>query len=102
MTAAALTLFAPRIGYYATFAAPPTIRETLSTARDRFDLDLPMADLFTWGTDADAIASVTSGFRVGTETIGGQRCEHFAMRQDRMSTGRSGSAKGARRCRASW
>jgi hypothetical protein len=30
---------------------PATIAQTLRAARDRYDIELPLADLFTWGTD---------------------------------------------------
>lgn len=76
-----VTLFAPRVGYYASFAAPATIRETVRVARERYGVETPLADLFMWGTDPEATARVTSAFRVGDETIGGQVCEQYAMRQ---------------------
>jgi hypothetical protein len=76
------TLVSPRIGYYATFAAPPTIAETLKIASDRYGIETPMADLFAWGSDPAAVAKVQSAFMVGTETIRGQACDHYAMRQE--------------------
>lgn len=77
-----LTVVAPRVGYYATAPAPGTIRETLHAAADRFGLEMPLADLFVWGQDQRVSDRVTSAFRVGTETIGGQTCEQYAMRQE--------------------
>lgn len=75
------TLFSPRLGYYATFAAPPTIAEMLKAASEKYAIETPLADLFAWGGGTDPAAQLQSAFRVGTETINGQICDHYAMRQ---------------------
>jgi hypothetical protein len=76
------TLFAPRVGYYATFPAPGTIKETLEQARDKLGLELPITELFTWGADPDSAAPITSAFSIGPETISGQLCDQYAFRQE--------------------
>jgi hypothetical protein len=75
------TLFSPRVGYYATFAAPATIGELLKIAADKYAIDTPLADLFVWGADTDAAAKLQSAFKVGTATINGKVCDQYAMRQ---------------------
>jgi hypothetical protein len=75
------TLFSPHVGYYATFAAPPTIGELLKIASDKYAIDTPLADLFVWGSDAGAAAKLQSAFKVGTATINGKVCDQYAMRQ---------------------
>lgn len=75
------TLFAPRIGYFATFPAKPTIAQVLETAADQYGVEFPMSDLFEWGEDSTVAEGLTSAFRVGTDTIKGQVCEQYAMRQ---------------------
>lgn len=77
-----IAVVAPRLGYYATVPAAPTIREMLDGASERFGLEFPLADLFTWGVDPEALTRITSAFLVGTETIGGHVCEHYALRQE--------------------
>jgi hypothetical protein len=77
----ALTLFAPKIGYYASVAAPPTIRATLDAANDKYGIEIPLADLFSLGTDPTLTARIQSGFDVGPETVAGAACEHYAFRQ---------------------
>ncbi|HEU0309968.1 MAG TPA: DUF2092 domain-containing protein, partial [Sphingomicrobium sp.] len=76
-----LTMSAPSLGYYASTAAPATIKEMLVMAQDRFGLEIPLADLFMWSADPTLAAKVTSAIALGTETIGGFACEHYAMRQ---------------------
>jgi hypothetical protein len=77
-----VTQYAPRLNYYATFDAPGTVRETLVAAADKFDLRLPLADLFFWGTDQSGIEDIKSAIEVGTSRVGGVECDHYAFRQD--------------------
>jgi hypothetical protein len=75
------TVFAPRMGFYAQVAAPPTIIELARTASERLDMALPMADLFSLGADPALTARITSAMFVGTDVIGDEVCNHFAFRQ---------------------
>jgi hypothetical protein len=79
-----VTLFSPRLGLYAAFAAPPTIAQTVDKASKDFDVEMPLADLFTWGQDKSVAARVTSAFLVRPEHIGGLVCNHYAFRQKRV------------------
>jgi hypothetical protein len=76
------TVFAPKLGYYATMPAPATNREFLRNLDEKFGIELPLEDLFRWsdGDDSD-IAALTSGFNVGTATIDGVKTDHWAFRQ---------------------
>ena len=76
-----LTVASPGLGYYATAQSPGTIKDMLTIAEDRYGLEVPLADLFAWGTDPAMAAKLTSAMSAGEETIGGQMCEHYAMRQ---------------------
>ena len=80
----AVTVFSPRLGYYASFDAPPTIAQTLKVATDKYGVELPLADLFTWGTDPSLAARVQSAFFVRPEHINGQLCNHYAFRQEKV------------------
>jgi len=77
-----VTVYAPRLGVYGQFTAPATIAQTLRAARERYDIELPLADLFTWGTDDSAATRLTSGFLVRPETVQGRACNHYAFRQE--------------------
>ena len=76
-----LTLFSPRIGYWASFPAAGTIRDMLISARDHLGLELPISDLFDWGNDPAVLTRVNSAISVGPEQIAGQTCQQYAMRQ---------------------
>ncbi|MBO9709507.1 MAG: DUF2092 domain-containing protein [Caulobacter sp.] len=77
-----VTVFAPKIGYYASVAAPPTIAATLDVTRDKYGIEFPLADLFSLGTDPTLIARIKDGFNVGPDTVGGLSCQHYAFRQE--------------------
>jgi hypothetical protein len=76
------TIYAPKMGFYATMPAPPTNKEFLKAVYDKTGVKLPLEDLFRWndGDDSD-IKALTSGFSVGTATIDGAATEHWAFRE---------------------
>jgi hypothetical protein len=69
------------MGYYATVAAPPTIRELLKTAYDKFGIELPLSDLFRWGLPDDRHDDLTSGYAIGYAKINGVDTVQYAFRQ---------------------
>ncbi len=76
-----LTQFAPKVGYYATVDAPGTIAAALEEANARYDLELPLADLFLWGTERAGLGQLQEAAFVGASSIGGVAVDHFAYRQ---------------------
>jgi hypothetical protein len=76
-----LTMYAPRMQYYATVPAPATILATLDTARVRYDIEFPLADLFLWGTPRDGVSSLTSAQYIGPGYVDGVDTDHYAFRQ---------------------
>jgi hypothetical protein len=77
-----VTLYAPRMQYYGTVAAPGTIREALPAIAQKYDLDVPLADLFLWGTDKGGLDDIRQAAVIGPATIAGKACTHYAFRQD--------------------
>ena len=75
------TVLAPETGYYATVAAPPTIREVLTAVDAKYGIEFPLVDLFQWGEGTDAAAAIESAMVLGTSRIGGQVADHYAFRQ---------------------
>ena len=54
------TLYGQASRYYATVAAPATIGQLAAALADKYDIELPLEDLFWWGTervDANAIVA---------------------------------------------
>jgi hypothetical protein len=75
------TINGPTTGYYATVAAPPTILELADLLEDRFGIQLPLVDLFRWGTDESDISDITSAIHIGTTMIDGVVTDQYAFRQ---------------------
>jgi hypothetical protein len=75
------TLYGEKLGYYAQTPAPATIAQLIDALSDKYDIDIPLADLFLWGTDQAAINKITSAMDVGPSQIDGTACEHYVFRQ---------------------
>ena len=69
------------MGYYASMPAPPTIRALLDVLYDKYDITLPLEDLFIWGTDQDWHSDLKTGTRVGYAHINGQDADQYAFRE---------------------
>jgi hypothetical protein len=76
-----LVMNGPQLGYYARIPAPPTILELADTIQGRYGLELPMVDLFRWGTDEADIGQITAAAFVGTAKLDGVDTDQYAFRQ---------------------
>ena len=76
------TLFAPKVNYYATVDAPPTIPELANRLEDKYNIDLPFVDLFRWGTPESNLSDITAASDIGPSVIEGTTCEQYAFRQN--------------------
>ena len=76
------TVFGERVGYFASFPAPPTLAELKDVLEKRYAIDLPLADLFYWGTDAGRPGRDHRG-DAGRDrrTSTASSCDHYAFRQ---------------------
>jgi hypothetical protein len=75
------TVYQPKVGYYASFAAPPDLRGLVSVLEQRYGIDLPLADLFRWGTDTSQASAIQRATYLGKSTVKGATCAHYAYRQ---------------------
>lgn len=76
-----LTVYAPKLGYYAQAPAPPTIRETLDLASDRYGIVFPLEDLFQWSEPGAKHGPIQSAMVVGDAVIDGAQTTQYAFRQ---------------------
>ena len=77
-----VTQFAPALGFYSTFEAGPTIADMLDMAEEKYGVEVPLADLFYWGTERSNVDTITAAFAVGDGRIGGETCNQYAFRSD--------------------
>jgi len=75
------TLFARHKGYYATATAPPTLKELVKVLDEKYDIEIPLVDLFLWGQTSNESA-ITKATDVGAGQVGGVSCQHYAYRQE--------------------
>ncbi len=76
------TMFAQRAGYYATVPAPPTLRELDDALSEKYDIELPLVDLFRFGSPHWQGGDIKAATDVGPSEVSGITCEHYAFRQD--------------------
>jgi len=77
------TLFARHAGFYATAPAPPTLKQLVTVLNEKYDLEVPLTDLFLWGQgDNSDAAAITSATDIGPGQVGGVSCEHYVFRQE--------------------
>ena len=76
------TVYGKLVNYYATVPAPPTTRELVDKVDSEYGIEIPLADLFKWGTDESTVKKITSAIDVGPSSVQGITCEHYAFRQE--------------------
>jgi hypothetical protein len=76
------TLYAQRLNYYATVPAPATIAQLDNTLYEKYDTNIPLADLFRWGSPGWNTHDITLASDVGTAVVAGTTCELYAFRQN--------------------
>jgi hypothetical protein len=75
------TMFAPSNGFYAQAPAPATIATLSDELEAKFGIQLPLVDLFRWGTSAANLAAITSAIVLTPNKIDGVTTDHYAFRQ---------------------
>ena len=80
------TIWAPQLRYYSTAPAPATMNELADQLEEKFNLELPLVDLFRWGSDGPAsdFGTFTTATDVGPSQINGTTVEQYAFRQEGM------------------
>jgi hypothetical protein len=76
------TLYADGVGYYATVPAPGNLRELADTLNRKFGIEMPLRDLFLWGTDRAPTKGIRSAVDLGPAEVEGTTVQHYAFRQD--------------------
>lgn len=76
------TIWGQYTNYYATVPALPTIAEVIDKLTARFDIDLPLVDLFRWGVDEDDVKNIKTAVDIGLSTVDRVACEQYAFHQD--------------------
>jgi len=77
----AVTLYTPALNYYSRVELAETLAGLVKRLQERFGVELPLSDLFVWGTPAAPIEQIQSAMNAGQDFIGDDLCDHYAFRQ---------------------
>jgi len=75
------TLYIPAQRSYSTVEFSGNLGELISKLEDRYGIEMPMADLFLWGTPAAPLDQIESAMNAGQDFIDKDLCDHYAFRQ---------------------
>jgi hypothetical protein len=78
------TLYSPRLNFYAVTPAPGTLGELFESLA-AYDIEMPLADLFLWGTDRSPEEDVKLALPVGPATIDGKKADHYLIGREDVS-----------------
>jgi len=76
-----VTLFQPAQKYYSSVELVDTLNGLGNRLRERYGVELPLADLFVWGTPAAPLDKIESAMNAGQDFVGNDICDHYAFRQ---------------------
>jgi len=76
-----VTLYTPAQKFYSTVPFTGTIGELVEQLENRYAVELPLSDLFLWGTAAAPLDKIDSAMNAGQDFIGKDLCDHYAFRQ---------------------
>jgi hypothetical protein len=74
-------LFNDALHYYSKVPAPPTLRQLVADADQKYGVQLPLVDLFYWGEQSDDEKALTSALFIGLDKVEGKWCNHYAYQQ---------------------
>lgn len=75
------TIFAPRVGYYASTQVPGTVAQMLRRAAEEQGIIFPLPDLFYWATQSAPAYDIQQASYVGPARVAGFDLDHYAFRQ---------------------
>lgn len=75
------TIYAPRLHYYAQKPRTGTVHDLVEEAQEKYGIEMPLADLFYWGTDKAPLSRIESATVIGPARIDKVECDHLLMHQ---------------------
>jgi len=76
-----VTLFTPAQKYYSTVEFTGTIGELIDKLEEGYGVELPLSDMFLFGTPAAPLDKIESAMNAGQDFIDDDLCDHYAFRQ---------------------
>jgi len=79
-----VTLYTPAQKYYSTVEFSGTLGELIDRLEEKFGVQIPLQDVFLWGTPAAPLDNIQSAMNAGQDFVGEDLCDHYAFRQDKV------------------
>lgn len=76
-----VTLYTPAQKYYSTVEFSGTLGDLINRLRERYDVEVPLSDLFLWGTPAAPLDKIQSAMNAGQDFVDDDLCDLYAFRQ---------------------
>jgi hypothetical protein len=76
-----VTLYTPAQKYYSTVPFTGTLADLVEQLEERYGIEVPLSDLFVWGTPLAPLDKIDSAMNAGQDFIGDDLCDHYAFRQ---------------------
>jgi hypothetical protein len=76
-----VTLYYPAQKYYSTLEFSGTIGDLIDRFEAKYGVQIPLQDLFLFGTPAAQFDNFESAMNAGQDIIGGEVCDHYAFRR---------------------
>ena len=79
-----VTLYTPAQKYYSTVEFRDTVGKLIDRLEERYRIQVPLQDLFAWGTPAAPLDKIESAMNAGQDFIDDDLCDHYAFRQGKI------------------
>ena len=79
-----ITLYTPAQKYYSTAEFGETLGDLIGKLEQRYAVEIPLSDLFLFGTPAAPLDKIESAMNAGQDFIGNELCDHYAFRQGKI------------------
>jgi len=76
-----VTLWTPSQNFYSTVPFTENLDVLGQRLEERYGVEIPLSDLFLWGTAAAPLEKMASAMNAGQDFIGKDLCDHYAFRQ---------------------
>lgn len=79
-----VTLYTPAQKYYSTVEFSEPLNKLIDALEQRYNVQLPLQDLFLWGTPGAPLDKIESAMNAGQDFIDDDLCDHYAFRQGKI------------------
>ena len=79
-----VTLYTPAQKYYSTVEFSDTIGKLVERLEEKYRVQLPLQDLFLWGTPLAPLDKIESAMNAGQDFIDDDLCDQYAFRQGKI------------------